>query len=166
MNNIRFFCLGERPTKLSVKKFWQKKENSFSKELEYGKYRGIKYIIPKGKTHGLDFALSNDLILNKFFFKDILSESMHGIAIDKNNESYIFGTKYPKNIFNRLSLKYNYEDKKITLVETGLDKKRKHEIPIDIIANRVRWFLNMTPFVSSFIEEKFENRYEFTIEYV
>lgn len=165
MNNIRYFCIGERPSKIRVKKFWQSKEN-FESNLEYGEYAGTKYLIPQGKKHGLDYALSETFILNNFFFKDILSESLHGIAIDNDNESYIFGSKYPKNIFNRISLKYDYENKKLILIEKGKDKRRKKEIPIDIIANRIRWFLKMTPFVSSFNEEKFENSYEFEIEYI
>ena len=85
---------------------------------------------------------------------DILSESLNGIAIDNENESYVFGDQYPKNVLNRLSIEYDAENKYLHIFEKGERKKGNVERPVEIMANRARWFLKMTPFVSVFMKKK------------
>lgn len=112
-------------------------------------------MVKTDSAHCLPEAFSNNFILRKYFAFDIMKS-----AEEAKEDGYDFGQHFSKNIFPSTHIYYYEEDGKNYLKVDGRKTySRRTEgkpryYPAIYIANRVRWFLSVSPFVESFKEKK------------
>ena len=110
-------------------------------------------MVKPGAAHCLPEVFSNNFILRKYFAFDIMKSDG-----EAKEDGYDFGQHFSKNIFTATHIYYYEQDGKNYLKIHGsetysrrTDGKPRY-YPAIYIANRVRWFLSVSPFVESFKE--------------
>lgn len=113
------------------------------------------FMVKTGSVHCLREVFSNKFILRKYFSFDIMKS-----AGEAKEDGYDFGQHFSKNIFSATHIYYYEQDGKNYMQIHGretysrrTDGKPRY-YPAIYIANRVRWFLSVSPFVESFKERK------------
>lgn len=110
-------------------------------------------MVKPGASHCLPEVLSNDFILRKYFSFDIMNSAM-----EAKEEGFDFGQHFSKNIFPATRI-YFFKDEGTLFIHGTETYSRRTDgkpryYPAIYIANRVRWFLSVSPFVESFKERK------------
>lgn len=155
---MRIFQIGARMS-IYGRKYWHDKNQDGYYDHEEKIFYGKKeYIVPKFKKHGLDIILSDKNFILNYFIKGEILKDIPSPYKEK------FGDFYPKNIQNRLAVFYEFDEKNVISIISHKDLK--NEKVMNIIANRIAYFLENSPFVLNFIEKKSENEYSFKIEYI